>query len=209
MGANRQNISAIVVMLIIWMPFFAFAKDFGVVGYTYNIEEQDIIKYIKSKLKQIDIVKLQKEQQQIVRASVDRPKEVSGIIDAKENKEYFYDPTFILEEDIFDHIGRLIQKSGTRINPLEKIALRHDLVFINGDNPKQVEFALSYFKTKDAKATIILVKGSPVKLQKEHKIWIYFDQEGLLVNKFRIKQVPALITQDKVQLKIREIVVND
>ena len=206
MGANRQNISAIVVMLIIWMPFFAFAKDFGVVGHTYNIEEQDIIQYIKSKLEQIDIVKLQEEQQQIVRTLVERPKEVAGIIDAKENREYFYDPTFILEEDIFDHVGRIIQKSGTRINPLEKIALRHDLIFINGDNPKQVEFALSYFKTKDAKATIILIKGSPIKLQKEHKIWIYFDQEGLLTGKFGITQVPAIVTQDQLQLKIREVV---
>ena len=205
MGANRQNISAIIVMLIIWMPFFAFAKDFGVVGHTYNIEEQDIIQYIKSKLEQIDIVKLQEEQQQIVRTLVERPKEVAGIIDAKENREYFYDPTFILEEDIFDHVGRLIQKSGTRINPLEKIALRHDLIFINGDNPKQVEFALSYFKTKDAKATIILIKGSPIKLQKEHKIWIYFDQEGLLTGKFGITQVPAIVTQDQLQLKIREV----
>jgi conjugal transfer pilus assembly protein TraW len=206
MGANRQNISAIVVMLIIWMPFFAFAKDFGVVGHTYNIEEQDIIKYIKSKLEQIDIAKLQEEQQQIVRTSVERPKEVAGIIDAKENREYFYDPTFILEEDIFDHVGRLIQKSGTRINPLEKISLRHDLIFINGDNLKQVEFALSYFKTKDAKATIILIKGSPIKLQKEHKIWIYFDQQGLLTGKFGITQVPAIVTQDQLQLKIREVV---
>jgi conjugal transfer pilus assembly protein TraW len=205
MGANRQNISAIVVMLIIWMPFFAFAKDFGVVGHTYNIEEQDIIKYIKSKLENIDIAKLQEEQQQIVRTSLDRPKEVSGIIDAKENKEYFYDPTFILKEDIFDHVGRLIHKAGTRINPLEKISLRHDLIFINGDNPKQVEFALSYFKTKDAKATIILIKGSPIKLQKKHKIWIYFDQQGLLTNKFGIVQVPAIVTQDRLQLKISEV----
>lgn len=205
MGANRQNIFAIAVVLIIWMPFFAFAKDFGVVGNAYNIEEQDMIKYIQSKLEKIDITKLQEKQQQIVRTSVDRPKEVAGIIDAKENKEYFYDPTFILEEDIFDHIGRLIHKAGTRINPLEKISLRHDLIFINGDNPKQLEFALSYFKTKDAKATIILIKGSPIKLQKEHKIWIYFDQEGLLTDKFGITQVPAIVTQDQLQLKIREV----
>jgi conjugal transfer pilus assembly protein TraW len=204
MGANRQNLLAIAFFLIS-VPMLAFAKDFGVVGHTYNIKEQDIIKYIKSKLENIDIAKLQEEQQQIVRTSVDRPMEVSGIIDAKENKEYFYDPAFILEEDIFDHVGRLIHKAGTRINPLENISLRHDLIFINGDNPKQVEFALSYFKTKDAKATIILIKGSPIKLQKEHKVWIYFDQQGLLTSKFGIVQVPAIVTQDRWQLRISEV----
>jgi conjugal transfer pilus assembly protein TraW len=131
---------------------------------------------------------------------------LKGIINAKENKEYFFDPTFILKEDLLDHKGQLIHKAGTKVNPLEQVPLSSDLIFINGDNLKQVEFALSHYEAKASKAKIILVKGAPMKLQKEHKIWIYFDQNGILTSKFGISQVPAVVRQDKLRLKISEVV---
>ena len=88
-------------------------------------------------------------------------------------------------------------KKGTRINPLEHIALRESLIFIDGDDEEQVSYALSL-----SDANIILVKGSPLKLQRKHKRWIYFDQAGVMTTKLGITEVPALVEQDRLKLRI-------
>lgn len=205
MATNRQNIFAITLLLVCWAVQQVQAKDFGVMGHTYQITEQDIIQYIKEKLGSTDMAKLQTEQQETVRKTVERPQEVAGIIDTKEPKEYFYDPTFTLEEDLVDHEGVLIHAAGTKVNPLEKLRLTNDLVFINGDNKKQVEFALAHYRERKSKTKIILTKGSPIELQKTHKTWFYFDQLGMITGKFGIKQVPAIVAQDGLVLKINEV----
>lgn len=206
MGANWQKILTIALSLLAMTTLnCAIAKDFGVVGHSYKIEEQDIIEFIKSKLNTMDMAKLQREQENIVIKYTAEPKPVAGIVDTKEPREYLYDPSFILETDIRDNIGRIIHLAGTKINPLEHVKLGQDLVFINGNNQKQVSFALEHYKQKNEKVKIILVKGSPLNLQKKHKIWIYFDQNGSLTSKFGIKQVPAIITQDGLKLKINEV----
>ena len=129
--------------------------------------------------------------------NVERPTSVTGITKAKESKEFFYDPTYVLTHDIRDHNNQLLHPAGTKVNPLEFTPLKEALLFIDGDDDSQVKFALKQ------QAKIILVKGSPLKLQRKEKIWIYFDQGGILTSKLGITQVPALVTQEGLQLKIK------
>jgi conjugal transfer pilus assembly protein TraW len=215
MGRDRQDIEISKLLLILILPIilgiavsrYSHAKDFGVVGHSYEIIEQDIIEYIKAKLANQDLEALNKEMQEKVKARLSRPEPVAGQTDAKENREYYYDPTFVLEENIRDHNGQLIHEKGKVINPLSNVGLRNALIFINGDNAKQVEYAFQQYKELQEKAKIILTRGSPTKLQKEHKdVWIYFDQFGALTKKLGIKAVPATVKQDGLKLKINEVV---
>ena len=67
---------------------------------------------------------------------------------------------------------------------------------------------MNLYKEREEKLKIILVKGEPLKLQREQreqKIWIYFDQAGFLTQKLGIKEVPALVIQDGLRLKISVI----
>ena len=185
------------------------AKDFGVVGHTYEIIEQDVVEYIKQKLSSIDLNTLNREMQEKVKASIENPQAVQGVTDARETHEYDYDPTFTLGEPIIDHEGRVIYTKGTTVNPLEKVTLSNALIFINGDNKAQVDYAIKEYKSLEGKAKIILTKGSPLKLQKDKKIkskniWIYFDQSGIITSKLGIKHVPAIVTQEGLRLKIKE-----
>lgn len=90
-----------------------------------------------------------------------------------------------------------------------KAPLSHALIFINGDNCTQVEYALGQYKELEGKAKIILTSGSPIKLQKEEKekteAWFYFDQFGFLTKKLGIKAVPAVVKQAGLRLKINEV----
>jgi conjugal transfer pilus assembly protein TraW len=215
MGRDRQDIEISKLMLMLLLIIicsiavsrYSHAKDFGVVGHSYEIIEQDIIEYIKAKLESQDLEALNQEMKEKVRARISRPEPVAGIIDAKENREYYYNPTFVLAEDIRDHKGQLIHERGKAINPLLKVGLRNALIFINGDNTGQVTYALNQYKELQEKAKIILTSGSPVELQKKHQdVLIYFDQFGALTKKLGIKAVPAIVKQEGLKLKINEVV---
>ncbi len=173
------------------------AKDFGTQGHVFTIIEEDFLEVINARLQKIDWDEFNKNTQNKTKEYIERPTAVSGIVNAKESKEFFYDPTYVLDQDIRDHNNQLLHAAGTKVNPLEFIPLREALLFIDGDDESQVKFALKQ------QAKIILVKGSPLKLQRKEKIWIYFDQGGVLTSKLGITQVPALVAQEGLQLKIK------
>ncbi|MEK7400033.1 MAG: type-F conjugative transfer system protein TraW [Candidatus Poribacteria bacterium] len=183
--------------IILGIVVEAEAKDFGTQGHVFTILEEDFLEVINARLQKIDWEKFNQETQTRTKEYVERPTSVAGITRAQESKEFFYDPTYVLIQDIRDHNHQLLHSAGTKLNPLEFTPLREDLLFIDGDDDSQVKFALKQ------QAKIILVKGSPLKLQRKEKIWIYFDQGGVLTSKLGITQVPALVTQEGLQLKIK------
>lgn len=187
------------VLLLILFPVVnaTHAKDFGIQGHCFAIEEENILELIEKKLKNIDLKELNERLKQQTIDYVENPKAVAGITKAKENKIFYFDPSYIVENDVFDHKNTLIRTKGTKINPLDYVALSKSLIFIDGDDRAQVNLALTY---KDAK--IILIKGSPLKLQRTHKRWIYFDQAGFITNKLQISEIPALVEQEDKRLKI-------
>ena len=190
----------IFLLLALFTSSLSIAKDFGIHGHVFLIQEENILKVIETKLQKIDLEKLNRELKDKTQKYVETPPAVNGITKAKEQKVAYYDPTYVVPEKIYDHLGILISAKGTRINPLEYTTLSQPLVFIDGDDEEQVSYALSKSNAKNAK--IILVKGSPLKLQRKHKKWIYFDQAGVITRKLGITEVPALVEQDGLQLKI-------
>lgn len=173
------------------------AKDFGTQGHVFTIIEEDFLEVINARLQKIDWDEFNKNTQNKTKKYVERPTSVTGVSKAKKSKEFFYDPTYVLDQDIRDHNNQLMHSAGTKVNPLEFVPLKEALLFIDGDDDSQVKFALKQ------QAKIILVKGSPLKLQRKEKVWIYFDQGGILTSKLGITQVPALVTQEGLQLKIK------
>jgi conjugal transfer pilus assembly protein TraW len=186
------------------------AKDFGNHGHIFTILEEDILAVIKRSLEQVDLDALNQKMRQQTINYAENPKKVIGITNYKPevgegNKEFLFDPTYTVAADIFDHHGNLMHARGKKVNPLEYVPLRESLIFINGDNEEQIKLALSFQSSRENKVKIILVAGHPLKIQREHKIWIYFDQAGILTTKLGITQVPALVEQDGLRLKIKLI----
>ncbi len=196
------------VVYLIVIPLEAQAKDFGIEGHTYQIIEEDFLEVIAGKIKKTNWDEVNKKIQTKTKEYVERPTAVLGITRAKESKEFFYDPSYVLTQDIRDQNNQIIHKAGIEVNLLEFNLLREALLFIDGDDDKQIKLALSLYKEQEEKLKIILVKGEPLKLQREQreqKIWIYFDQAGFLTQKLGINEVPALVTQDGLRLKISVI----
>lgn len=201
------------------------AKNFGVHGTIYPIEEQDPIALIQQKLKEMEekgeLEQHNKELQKRTKEVIERPKPAQGITKTKKSRIFYFDPTHKVKEDIRDHIGQIIYQKGTRINPLETVSFSYSLLFIDGDDEQQKNWAKEQtqkacnngFDRKDPLNScpggntpkIILVKGAPLSLAEEWNMPVYFDQAGNLTKKLGIKHTPALVTQEKKLLRIEEI----
>ncbi len=186
--------------------FCAQAHDFGIRGKIAPITEEDPIVIIQNKLKnmeergELELHNL--ELQKKTKAAIERPKPVTGIYKAAETRIFYYDPTYVVKEDLKDHQGQIIHAKGTRINPLETVNLSQNLLFFDGDDEQQVAFAKE--KLKKAHLKLILTHGAPLALSEELKVPVYFDQSGLLTKKLGIHHIPALVTQIGLRLRIDE-----
>lgn len=197
------------MFVLLGPPSFLYGKDFGVQGSIGSIEEIDSRELIIQKLKSLEasgeLQRHQEELQKRTKAAVNRPRAVEGITKAHKRRVYTYDPSYLVPYDIKDHKGKVFAKKGTRINPLETVSLSHALIFFDGDDEEQKDWALNKLKELNGKAKLILTKGAPLELSKEIKAPVYFDQEGLLTKKLNIKHVPAEVSQEGFALRIEEI----
>lgn len=204
---KKTILSAILAFTIINLPTDSFAKDLGVHGQIYEIKETNLLSDIKNKLSNLEssgeLAKLQKEWQQKTIKRAERPKPVSGLLNATKTKDFDYDPSIIADKNIYDHQGNIIVKKGTKVNPLNYKNLTENLLFIDGDNQDQVNWALK--QSKQHPSLIILTNGSVMQLMRNNKVRFYFDQNGYLIKTFGIKFLPAKVYQNKDLLKIKEV----
>lgn len=185
------------------------ARDYGQTGQAFPVIEPDLLSTIEARLKRAEasgeLVRTNEMFAKRVEAKVRRPTPVAGISPAIESRDWTYDPTVQLEHDIRDQKGNLIGRAGQRINPLDFVAIRQTLVFIDGDNAEQVAWATSRYTGLNAK--IIFVKGSPIEEMTNRKRRFYFDQEGKLTSRFGIEHTPAVVQQNGRVMRVSEQVV--
>lgn len=176
-------------------------KDFGVVGQTIPIKENDIIEVIRDRADSIsDDQKdqLQAKMRSHYEKKLRNPNPVA-IAETISYSDHNFDPTIIMGYDVKDHEGNVIVKKGTIYNPLMVQKFNKSLLIFNGEDKEQVEWA----KSQDG--IWILIKGRPLDLEESEKIPVFFDQGGVLCKKFGVKSVPTKIYQHEFVLKVESI----
>jgi len=201
-----------VILVLMGCLHAAVAKNLGVFGEIFPIQEKNLIQVIQDKLQSLqDKGKLASYQdliQKRVKDSLENPKEVEGIRATVTPRRFTHDPSLVLSEDLIDHQGTMIHKVGTRINPLTLKPLTKSLLYVDGSSHAQLAWIERQIKA-DPKAKVILVKGSPFKLMETMDRPIYFDQAGVSVKKFGIRHVPARVIQKGEVLEISEELANE
>ena len=191
--------------LLAALPASLQARDYGQRGAVFPVIERDLLEQIHTRLAQMEksgeTARLNEDLKRRTIARVNRPDPVAGIVRASEARRWQFDPTITLAADIRGAKGELIHAAGTRVNPLDSVGLRADLLFLDGDDPDQLAWALK--QTVNAK--LILVKGAPLELMKARQRRFYFDQGGKLTERFGIRSVPARVRQQGRLLEISEI----
>lgn len=184
------------------------AKDLGYHGEVFRIKEQSLLEVIKERLLRMQengsLKTYQKQLAEHAKQKALNPDPVKGINRTNIPRVFYYDPTITLPQDLKDHEGRIFARKGDTANPLQITPLTKWMLFIDGKDKSQVDWALAQPKT----SKIIMVKGSPLKMEESYGQRFYFDQLGLITTKLGIKQVPAKVCQEGQQLKIEEININ-
>ncbi len=187
------------------------AADHGQMGETFPIIETDLLATIETRLRTLEanggIERLQNQMREQAVASVRRPKPVEGLTPATARREWIYDPSMVLEDDIVDAKGNLIAPRGTRVNPLDHVALGQDLVFVDGSDAAQIDWAVRTYSAPRAK--VIFVAGSPFDAMKPYQRRYWFDQGGQLTARFGIRHTPAVVTGAPVSSGVKALKVSE
>jgi len=199
------------VVLLVTSNAHATVYDLGVVGQTYEIAEPDMLQSFYRKLRKAEaegkMAEVEAEMKQRFIDHANRPKGIA-LPRAETHRVRYYDPSTVLSQDIVDHEGNVLWPAGTKVNPLEYIAMSQQWLFFNGDDPEQTVWAQDYLQRYPNRVRPILIQGAVLELAKALDTRLYFDQHGSYVKKFGIKAVPALISQEGKKLRIDEVVPN-
>jgi len=184
------------------------ASNLGVQGSVYEIGEQNALEWITERLTVMQLngeieAQNQKLKSQAL-ATLEHPTPTYLKL-TKHPRTFEKDLTITLSTDIKDANEKVIHKAGTQINPLAKLFTNKSLIFFDGDDVAQLNWALQEYKNKNGLAKLVLIKGAPLELMRQYDIPFYFDQAGKLSQYFKLEQVPATVHQENDQLIISEI----
>ena len=181
----------------------------GTQGPTYAIQEHNALSLIEQRLLAlqtsgaIDRAQAVLKQQGI--ASIEQPKPVQGLRHTDQARRFEKDLSIVVAKDIQGAKGELIQKAGTKINPLKKFFSKKILLFLDGTNTEQLSWAMNEYQKNQGLCKMVLVNGPPLALMRSHALPFYFDQSSRLVHYFGIEQVPAKVFQRGDKLCIEEL----
>ena len=188
------------------------AVDIGAIGPTYEISEPHFLQMIEQRLREKErsgeLKRLQEQAQQRSVSSVTKPLPIAGLHPTETVRTFYFDPSFILDRNILGPKGELLFAAGTRKNPLDVVSLSRHLLFFDARDKRQVSRARQLMALYPGKVKPILVGGSYLDLMKSWRQPVYYDQLGLLTRRLGITQVPALVSQEGLRLRIDELAVS-
>ena len=206
-------IAALGVVTVAGIPILATAKDLGVRGATWPVAEDDLLAAIEARLHGMDrsgeLARLEREARADARARLEEPDPVPGIVAATEERSRLLDPSITVARDVRTPDGTLVAAAGTRVNPLERMTLARDLLFVDGRRAAEIAWALAREAEGGRPARIVLLAGRPLDLSRKHRRPFHFDQGGVLAARFGIAATPSLVGQAGTLLRITEFPVED
>lgn len=176
-------------------------------GNAFPIEEEPFQKMIKKRLEYMSKEEMIDINELIMKEFHERPRYII-LPKAKRDKEFPFNPTYILEDDMHIPSGKLIYKKGQEVNPLNHVEFDRILYFIDGNDPAQVKWFQSQLTSRHRKEQrLIIAQGSRDKIVSKLGKQVYVDQHGELITKFKILALPAMVWQNSGEkyLRVKEV----
>ena len=206
MSAARRLVA--IASLVLAIPASQ-ATDLGTIAPTYAITEPHLLRMIEQRLREKDrsgeLARLQDAARERGIAAVRQPTPVAGLRPTQSPRTFYFDPSFTLDRNVLDEKGQLMFAAGTRKNPLQVVSLSRQLLFFDARDKRQIASASALMAQSPGRIKPILTGGSYLDLMKAWRVPVYYDQQGLLTRRFGISQVPALVSQEGMRLRIDEL----
>ena len=211
------RISALALLMLI-PTACVMAENIGSKAATFQIDKdgrEQLKDVVKGKKASGEIDQFWKDFQQRNIAAIKNPAPL-GIQTNYKTRTELRELKFVIPADYRDDRGQIIVKRGTVVEPLKVQPLTQGLIFIDGRDQRQVDYAIAKGKVEPLK--IVLTAGSPFDLRVKYKnadwrggktIPFYFDQRRMIISSLNrlygidISSVPATMTQrgDKLQVE--------
>ncbi len=122
---------------------------------------------------------------------------------------------FTMPNDFVDQNGKVVAHKGQVVEPLAILPLTCTLIFIDGRDQQQVDWAVRF--GQETRAKIILTGGSAIELREKYKqapwqagqgVPFYLDQRAMIINTLErmygisLNSVPATLRQEGKGLRI-------
>ena len=187
-----------------------FCEDLGKKAPTYALDQdarEQLKAIVTEKIKNGDVERYQKHQIEVLKAKLHNFGDL-GLATNNTYQSQLRDLTFTVPKDFKDTSGNVVAHRGNVIKPLERIVLQNGLIFIDGTDQTQINYAIA--RASKEPLRIVLTKGSPYELRLKYKnspwrggksIPFYFDQDGLIIKTLHltysldIKTVPTTLSQ--------------
>lgn len=204
------------VCLALW-AYSTHAENLGVKAQTYAIDKdaREILKdAVREKTRTGDVDRFWKDYREKAIASIKHPTPLGVKTDYQQRAE-LRELKFVIPSDFRDEKGRVIVKRGTVIEPLKAMPLVNGLIFIDGRDQRQVDYAIARGRKEPLK--IVLTAGSPYELRVRYQnqpwqggktIPFYFDQRKMIINTLQrlyginLQSVPVVLNQKGDKLAI-------
>ena len=187
------------------------AQDLGIKNTVFNLDNDarlQIKNTVRKKYANGEIHKFWKQYAEQSVSQIKYPAPLLGITTNSFVRTEFVEMKYLVQRDYVDIDGLIIVRKGTVIEPLKLNKLKYGLLFIDGRDTKQVNYALDQIKLQPLK--IILIAGSPYELRLKYQgfnwmgssvVPFYFDQRKMIINQLarlysiHINTVPVKLTQ--------------
>lgn len=194
------------------------AEDLGVKAQTYALDRdatEQIKDVMRRKQQSGEMDTFWKNYRDKVIASINNPPSL-GIRSDYATRTELHDLRFVVPSDYKDQNGNVIVKRGTVVEPLKVMPLTSGLLFIDGTDPKQVEYAIRRSQREPLK--IVLTAGSPYRMRIKYQdvpwrgakgVPFYFDQRKIIISTLaklygiQIASVPAALFQQGDKLAVQ------
>jgi len=177
----------------------ATAHDLGVMGRTWPIAEVNILKLLVESAAQVNWHQVQ---QGMLKQAENWGSHLPQwrFPDAKTTKTVWFDPAITLKKPVYgpkksrtgNYEWGLLYAAGTRVNPLRYERPPSDMLFFNGTDPAQVNFAIAAYKAHETSLYLVETAGNPEILAKKLDMPVYYANQGILA-RFPVRKLPTLM----------------
>lgn len=204
-------------IILVAIPLLAPAENLGTYGQTFPLNKdarEQLKDTIRRKQQSGELDKFWHEYRDKTVSQITNPQPL-GVKSDYAASSNVYELKFTFPKDVVNEKGQVVVKKGTVIEPLRLGPLKTGLMFIDGRDQKQIDFAIQQSISQPLK--IVLTAGSPTDLRKKYRnfrtqnrvgVPFYFDQRKMIINSLHryygisLASVPAKVYQEGYKLRI-------
>ena len=205
----RQHVITWMLSLLISMSHTARAKDLGVQGAVFPIEETSLLEVIQKRL--LDWQKTGALHQKLnalkkgIEDNLRHLPHIKHVTPATQARVRFFNPSVKVTRFLTDERGNVLAMPGDVVNPFDSVTLSSPLVFINADRQEEWQWLENDKQGLKDTALIILIGGDAINAMERLGRRVYYDNHGLLSERLSLTHTPTVVTQEGYELRLEEV----